>query len=187
MPKRKFPYIIIGGGSAAFAAAFKAGKLGVKTLMVNDGLLGGTCVNVGCFPSKHLLRAAEVLYYGTHHNFPGIKLKVEDFSFGKVIGEEKRLVEKLRREKYKNVLEAMAEVELIADLATAKVQVSDILNMKVGDVIPLELDDSVTAKVDGVPVTECNYGTFNGQYALRVNRMLNMSGSESATESDDDN
>lgn len=80
-----------------------------------------------------------------------------------------------------------AEVELIADLATARVQVSDILNMKVGDVIPLELDDFVTAKVDGVPVMECNYGTFNGQYALRVNRMLNMSGSEPATESDDDN
>nr|WP_311526934.1 flagellar motor switch protein FliM [uncultured Ralstonia sp.] len=80
-----------------------------------------------------------------------------------------------------------AEVELIADLATAKVQVSDILNMKAGDVIPLELDESVTAKVDGVPVMECNYGTFNGQYALRVNRMLNMSGSEPATESDDDN
>ena len=80
-----------------------------------------------------------------------------------------------------------AEVELIADLATAKVQVSDILNMKAGDVIPLELDDSVTAKVDGVPVMECSYGTFNGQYALRVNRMLNMSGSEPATESEDDN
>ncbi|MDF6480601.1 FliM/FliN family flagellar motor switch protein, partial [Escherichia coli] len=80
-----------------------------------------------------------------------------------------------------------AEVELIADLATAKVEVSDILNMKVGDVIPLELDDCVTAKVDGVPVMECNYGTFNGQYALPVNRMLNMSVSEPATESDDDN
>ncbi|MCO5400280.1 flagellar motor switch protein FliM [Ralstonia soli] len=80
-----------------------------------------------------------------------------------------------------------AEVELIADLATANVRVSDILNMKAGDVVPLELDDSVTAKVDGVPVMECSYGTFNGQYALRVNRMLNMSGSEPAMESDDDN
>lgn len=80
-----------------------------------------------------------------------------------------------------------AEVELVADLATANVHVSDILNMKAGDVIPLELDEFVTAKVDGVPVMECNYGTFNGQYALRVNRMLNMSGSEPATESDDDN
>ncbi|KHK58006.1 flagellar motor switch protein FliM [Ralstonia sp. A12] len=80
-----------------------------------------------------------------------------------------------------------AEVELVADLTTARVQFSDLLNMKVGDVLPVELDDSVTAKVDGVPVMECNYGTFNGQYALRVNRMLNMSGSESAMESDDDN
>jgi len=80
-----------------------------------------------------------------------------------------------------------AEVELIADLTTARVQFSDLLNMKVGDVLPVELDDFVTAKVDGVPVMECNYGTFNGQYALRVNRMLNMSGSEPAMESDDDN
>ncbi|MGM3277847.1 flagellar motor switch protein FliM [Ralstonia sp. 24A2] len=80
-----------------------------------------------------------------------------------------------------------AEVELVADLTTARVQFSDLLNMKVGDVLPVELDDFVTAKVDGVPVMECNYGTFNGQYALRVNRMLNMSGSESAMESDDDN
>ena len=80
-----------------------------------------------------------------------------------------------------------AEVELIADLATAKVRFSDIVNMKAGDVIPVELDDFVTAKVDGVPVMECSYGTFNGQYALRVNRMLNMSGSEAATESEDDN
>ncbi len=80
-----------------------------------------------------------------------------------------------------------AEVELIADLTTARVQFSDLLNMKVGDVLPVELDESVTAKVDGVPVMECSYGTFNGQYALRVNRMLNMSGSESAMESEDDN
>ncbi|MHA6847894.1 flagellar motor switch protein FliM [Ralstonia syzygii] len=79
-----------------------------------------------------------------------------------------------------------AEVELVAHLANANVQVSDILNMKVGDVIPLELDDAVTAKVDGVPVMECAYGTFNGQYALRVNRMLNMNGSEPAPEPEND-
>jgi flagellar motor switch protein FliM len=80
-----------------------------------------------------------------------------------------------------------AEVEMVANLTHANVRVTDILNMKVGDVIPVEIDDTVTAKVDGVPVMECAYGTFNGQYALRVNRMLNMSGSEPATESDDDN
>lgn len=68
----------------------------------------------------------------------------------------------------------------------ANVHVSDILNMKVGDVVPIELDDSVTARVDGVPVMECAYGTFNGQYALRVNRMLNMNGSEPAPEPEND-
>ncbi len=79
-----------------------------------------------------------------------------------------------------------AEVEVVAHLANANVHVSDILNMKVGDVIPLELDDFVTARVDGVPVMECAYGTFNGQYALRVNRMLNMNGSDAATEPEND-
>ncbi len=79
-----------------------------------------------------------------------------------------------------------AEVELVAHLANANVHVSDILNMKVGDVVPIELDDAVTARVDGVPVMECAYGTFNGQYALRVNRMLNMNGSEPASEPEND-
>lgn len=79
-----------------------------------------------------------------------------------------------------------AEVEVVAHLANANVHVSDILNMKVGDVVPIELDDSVTARVDGVPVMECAYGTFNGQYALRVNRMLNMNGSEPAPEPEND-
>jgi len=56
----KFDLIIIGGGAGAFAAAIKANELKAKTLLVNKGLpLGGTCVNVGCVPSKTLLWAGE--------------------------------------------------------------------------------------------------------------------------------
>jgi len=52
--------VILGGGSAAFAAATKASELGGRVTIVNDGLpIGGTCVNVGCVPSKTLIRAAE--------------------------------------------------------------------------------------------------------------------------------
>ncbi len=59
--------IIIGGGSAGFAAAIKAHELGVKIIMVNAGLpIGGTCVNVGCVPSKTLIRAGETLYRELH-------------------------------------------------------------------------------------------------------------------------
>ncbi|MDQ9170825.1 flagellar motor switch protein FliM [Oxalobacteraceae bacterium R-40] len=65
-----------------------------------------------------------------------------------------------------------AEVELVTNLGTARVSLGDILNMKEGDVIPIAVPDRVTANVDGVPVMECTYGKFNGQYALRVERLL---------------
>ena len=59
-----YDFIIIGGGAAAFAAATRASDLGVKAAIINDGLpIGGTCVNVGCVPSKHLLAVGDELFY----------------------------------------------------------------------------------------------------------------------------
>ncbi len=65
-----------------------------------------------------------------------------------------------------------AEVELTADLAQVPVTFEQILNMKKGDVLPMNIAEHITAKVDGVPVMECGYGIFNGQYALRVQKMI---------------
>lgn len=75
----------------------------------------------------------------------------------------------------------MAEVEIVADLGTAQVSLGDIVNMKVGDVIPLDLSQTVEAKVDGVPVMECAYGKFNGQYTLRVEKLLSSGASDGQT------
>ena len=69
----------------------------------------------------------------------------------------------------------LAEVELIANLGTADVSLRDLVNMKVGDIIPLEIPKTVEARVDGVPVMECAYGKFNGQYTLRVEKLLSNS------------
>jgi len=66
----------------------------------------------------------------------------------------------------------IAEVELVARLGTAKVNFDDILNMKVGDVIPLAIPETIEATVDGVPVLDCTYGVLNGQYALMVEKLL---------------
>ncbi|HZV54731.1 MAG TPA: flagellar motor switch protein FliM [Rhodocyclaceae bacterium] len=66
----------------------------------------------------------------------------------------------------------LAEVELVAPLGTNELTLSDIVNMKVGDVLPLHVDDRVQALVDGVPVMDCRYGVRNGQYALKVERFL---------------
>jgi flagellar motor switch protein FliM len=72
----------------------------------------------------------------------------------------------------------LAEVELVADLGTSVVSLRDIVNMKVGDVIPLTIPDTIEAKVDGVPVMECAYGKFNGQYTLRVEKLLGNTAGE---------
>lgn len=76
----------------------------------------------------------------------------------------------------------IAEVELVADLGQTRITLGDILNMKVGDVIPLHVPEIVSAKVDGTPVMECKYGVFNGQYALRVEKLLGSSVNEIAHE-----
>jgi flagellar motor switch protein FliM len=66
----------------------------------------------------------------------------------------------------------IAEVELVARLGTAKVNFDEILNMQVGDVIPLSIPETIEATVDGVPVLDCTYGVMNGQYALLVEKLL---------------
>jgi flagellar motor switch protein FliM len=65
-----------------------------------------------------------------------------------------------------------AEVELIAVLGRSAVTFNQILKMKAGDVIALDIPESIVAAVDGVPVMDCHYGLFNGQYALKVEKML---------------
>lgn len=65
-----------------------------------------------------------------------------------------------------------AEVELRCNLGTAHVTLRDIVDMRVGDVIPLNVPEVLQAEVDGVPVFECRQGTKNGQYAIRVERFL---------------
>ncbi|MYM23970.1 flagellar motor switch protein FliM [Duganella sp. FT135W] len=66
----------------------------------------------------------------------------------------------------------IAEVEVVASLGTAKVNFDEILNMRVGDIIPLSIPEFISATVDGVPVMDCSYGVMNGQYALKVEKLL---------------
>jgi flagellar motor switch protein FliM len=66
----------------------------------------------------------------------------------------------------------VAEVELVATLGTGRATFDEILNMKVGDVIALNVSEQIQATVDGVPVMDCTYGILNGQYALKVEKLL---------------
>ncbi len=110
----RYDFIIIGGGAGGFGAAIKANDLGARAAMVNTGLpLGGTCVNVGCVPSKALLHAGEVLHIVDHHGVPGIGLTRKQFDFPAVVQAELDMVEELRGEKYEHVLKQLENITLL--------------------------------------------------------------------------
>ena len=68
-----------------------------------------------------------------------------------------------------------ASVEVVAELAQAPATVEQLLSLKAGDFIELDLHPAIQAKVAGVPVFDCHYGTSNGKYALKVNQLLTNS------------
>ncbi len=88
MVKSDFDVIVIGGGSAGFAAVIRAAEMGKKTALIEEATIGGTCVNIGCVPSKFII----------HEAFAGS-------NWDAVTTGRDSLVENLRNEKYINVLE----------------------------------------------------------------------------------
>jgi len=114
----KYDLIIIGGGSAAFSAAIKASERDKNVLMINDGLpIGGTCVNVGCVPSKTLIRIAEQFHIANHPNFDGIKPGNSKIDFKEVVKQKTELVEALREHKYVDVLKDDPNVTILKAFA----------------------------------------------------------------------
>ncbi len=101
----KYDLIILGSGSAAFGAAIKAVDLGAKVAMIEKGTIGGTCVNVGCVPSKHLLRVGEINYY-KNHGHAGLDV-ASSLDFAGTINEKREIVEGLRKGRYINVIDAL--------------------------------------------------------------------------------
>lgn len=106
--------LIIGGGSAAFAATTRAVERGWRVTIINGGLpIGGTCVNVGCVPSKALIRAAEAKHRASHHGFAGIESQASVTDFGDLTRQTQALVENLRQEKYLDVVKDLPGVEIV--------------------------------------------------------------------------
>lgn len=112
---KKHPYdydlAIVGGGSAAFAAAIRGAELGAKVALCEEGVIGGTCVNRGCLPSKNLLHAAELYHAYRSHRFPGLPSGNERAHFRQIIEQKDSLVEEMRKAKYWNILEAYPEIQ----------------------------------------------------------------------------
>jgi mercuric reductase len=97
---------VIGSGGAAMAAAIEARRRGAGVVLVEQGELGGTCVNVGCVPSKTLLAAAGTRRRALRNPFPGAPTSAGPVALGELVGQKDELVARLRQIKYADVARA---------------------------------------------------------------------------------
>jgi mercuric reductase len=100
-----YDLIVLGSGSAAFAAAITATEAGARVALMEANVVGGTCVNVGCVPSKAMLAPADLFFRAGHHPFAGIGTRADTVNLATLVGAKADLVDQLRKEKYLDLAE----------------------------------------------------------------------------------
>ncbi len=102
-----FDLAVIGAGSAGFSAAIAAAERGAQVTLIGHGTIGGTCVNVGCVPSKTLIRATETLHQaGAASRFAGIRGRAALEDWRALVAQKDELVTDMRQKKYADLLPA---------------------------------------------------------------------------------
>ncbi len=110
----RFDLIVVGAGSAGFSAAITAAELGAHVALIGNGAIGGTCVNVGCVPSKTLIRAAETLHQAeAAGRFAGIRANGRLENWRALVAQKDELVAALRQAKYVDLLPAYNRIAYI--------------------------------------------------------------------------
>ncbi|QBZ84156.1 Mercuric reductase [Hydrogenovibrio crunogenus] len=105
---------IIGTGSAAFAAAIQASKSGARVSMIEmKDTIGGTCVNIGCVPSKILINAAKIAQETKQSAFPALKISPYVLDRSMLASQIQNRVDELRLAKYESILEDNPSIKLI--------------------------------------------------------------------------
>jgi len=118
--KDEYDLVIIGNGAAAFSAAIRASEITsnqISIAMVGHGKLGGTCVNVGCVPSKYLIEAAEELHTQRHPVYPGIGRSLQPFDFARLMESLRDAVKGEGKSKYVDVIKSYSNIDPIEGTA----------------------------------------------------------------------
>lgn len=105
---------IVGTGSGAFAAAIKAVEEGARVTIIEAAdVIGGTCVNIGCVPSKIMIRGAHIVHLQAHHGFRGIPRNQPRIDRSALVRQQQARVEELRHAKYESILETNPGITLL--------------------------------------------------------------------------
>ena len=112
---------IIGSGGAAMAAALRAAENGARVTLIERGTIGGTCVNIGCVPSKIMIRAAHVAHLRRESPFDeGIGASEARIDRGKLLAQQQARVDELRHAKYESILEGNTAITVLRGEAKFK-------------------------------------------------------------------
>jgi mercuric reductase len=112
---------IIGSGGAAMAAALKSVELGAKVTLIERGTIGGTCVNIGCVPSKIMIRAAHIAHLRRESPFDaGIAATIPTIDRKKLLTQQQARVDELRHAKYENILDSNPAITVLHGAARFK-------------------------------------------------------------------
>jgi mercuric reductase len=112
---------VIGSGGAAMAAALKAAERGARVTLIERGTIGGTCVNVGCVPSKIMIRAAHVAHLRRESPFDGgIGASTPVIDRGRLLAQQQARVAELRHAKYEGILESTPAITVLRGEARFK-------------------------------------------------------------------
>lgn len=110
--------LVIGAGSAGFSAAITAADAEAKVVIAGEGTIGGTCVNVGCVPSKNLIRATEAAHKGNCvDRFNGLKGVSEIVNWKALVQQKQQLVDSLREAKYEDLLPQYPNISYVVGRA----------------------------------------------------------------------
>ena len=111
--------LVIGGGSAGFSAAITAAEEGANVVIAGEGTIGGTCVNVGCVPSKTMIRAMNAVHSGNNASrFDGLKAVSEVFNWQALVQQKQHLVDDLRKAKYEDLLPEYSNISYVTGRAS---------------------------------------------------------------------
>jgi mercuric reductase len=105
---------VIGSGGAAMAAALQAAERGARVTLIERGTLGGTCVNIGCVPSKILIQAAHIAHLRRQSPFDdGIQATSPSILRERLLAQQQARVDSLRQAKYQDVLDAQPAIAVV--------------------------------------------------------------------------
>jgi len=131
---------IIGSGSGAFAAAIRAVDEGAQVTLIEAGTVGGTCVNVGCVPSKIMIRAAHVAHTQAASPFSGIRNRPALVDRAALVAQQQQRVEELRLAKYQSIVDANPNINLVQGFVRFKDPHTLIVKRPDGSETPIKAD-----------------------------------------------